>query len=309
VQSFSTIGRLKRVTASVIAVLCFFAGTVGNGFGQQAQNGGQGMQEVIPLWSRGVPGALGTLEQDSPRMLVYLPRKEIAMKTAIVLCQGGSYGGYYEGQGEPFARWLNEHGIAVFLLKYRLGSVGYRYPAQLNDLSRAVRIARSRAEEWGVKQTRIGVMGFSAGGHLVSSLCVRFDAGDPAATDPIDRHSCRPDFAVLCYPVISMLTKPHGGSLGNLLGNNPSAELLQQASSELNVRSDTPPCFVWHTVEDTLVPPDHSLLFAAALLKAKVPCELHLYEKGPHGTGLMGTNHPWMNDLLHWLRERDSLVR
>ena len=265
--------------------------------------------ETIPIWDKGAPGALGDSVRDIPTVTIYKAQADIATGTAIILCQGGSYSGHYEGQGEPFARWLNEHGASVFLLKYRLGSDGYRYPTQLNDLSRTVRLVRSRAEELQIKPNRIGVMRFSAGGHLVSSLCVRFDAGDTAAQDPVERQSCRPDFAILCYPVISMLSKPHNESRRNLLGDNPTEDILRKASSELNVRPDTPPCFVWHTVEDTLVPPDHSLLFAAALLKAQVPCEIHLYEKGPHGTGLMGTKHLWMDDLLHWIRQRDGLLK
>jgi acetyl esterase/lipase len=240
---------------------------------------------------------------------VYAAPAASSTETAIVLCQGGGYSGHYEAQGEPFARWLSEHGACVFLLKYRLGSAGYHYPSQLNDVSRTVRLVRARAKEWGVNPTRVGAMGFSAGGHLVSSLCVSFDPGNPQADDPIERQSCRPDFAILCYPVISMLVKPEQGSLHNLLGDKPSEDTLRMASSELNVRPDTPACFVWHTVEDTLVPPDHSILFATALLKAGVPCELHLYERGPHGTGLLGANHPWTNDLLHWMRQRGGLLR
>ncbi len=263
--------------------------------------------ETLPLWPGDAPGALGKAARDIPTMTLYAAPSNSPANPAVVLCQGGSYGFLHEAQGEPFARWLNTHGITVFLLNYRLGTSGYRYPAQLNDLSRAVRLVRARAKEWSVNPAQVGVMGFSAGGHLVSSLCVRFDGGDPAAEDPIERQSCRPDFAILCYPVISMIVWPEPGSRGNLLGDTPSEALLRLTSSELNVRPDTPPCFVWHTVEDTLVPPDHSLLFATALLKAKVPCELHLYEKGPHGTGLLGAYHPWTDDLLHWMRARLNL--
>lgn len=266
-------------------------------------------QAKIPLWPERVPGALGTDTKDIPTLTPYLPSPDKANGTAIVLCQGGSYLGYYAGQGEPFARWLNDQGIAVFLLEYRLGSSGYRYPSQLNDLSRAVRIVRARAGEWHVDPQRVGVMGFSAGGHLVSSLCVKFDRGQTDAQNPVERESCRPDFAILCYPVISMVMKPERGTRGNLLGNAPTEEALNAASSELHVTADTPPCFIWHTYEDSLVPPDHSMLFAQALIAAKVPVAFHLYEKGPHGTGLMGTNHPWMNDLLHWMRERKLLTK
>jgi len=258
----------------------------------------------IPLWPEGVPGALGAEEKDVPTLTPYLPSPEKANGTAIVLCQGGSYRGYYAGQGKPFAAWLNDQGVAVFVVEYRLGGDGYRYPTQLNDLSRAVRIVRSRAKEWGVDPNRVGVMGFSAGGHLVSSICVKFDRGDANSENPVERESCRPDFAILCYPVISMVTKPEGGTRGFLLGKDPSEELLKETSSELHVTSDSPPTFIWHTYEDNLVPPEHSMLFAQAFMAAKVPVAFHLYEKGPHGTGMIGTNHPWMTDLQHWMRER-----
>lgn len=248
----------------------------------------------IALWPQGAPGALGTSTKDAPTLTPHFPAKPNG--AAIVLIPGGSYSGIYEGQGDPFARWLNEQGIAVFVLRYRLGSAGYRYPAQLQDAVKAMRLVRSRAAEW--KVARIGVMGFSAGGHLVSTLLTHPEDGEVGD----ERVSARPDVAILCYPVISMITKPHDSSRRNLIGASPSDELIRKTSSELQVRAGLPPCFVWHTNEDKMVPVDHSLLFTTALHEHGVPHELHLYQHGDHGTGLMGTDHPWMRDLLFWLR-------
>jgi acetyl esterase/lipase len=254
----------------------------------------------IALWPQGAPGALGKAAQDIPTLTPHLPAK--ANGAAMVLIPGGSYGGIFEPQGEPFARWLNEHGITVFVLRYRLGTAGYRYPAQLQDAVQAMRRARASAGQWKIAANRIGAMGFSAGGHLVSTLINRPEDGEIAATDNAERVSARPDLAILCYPVISMITKPHAASRRNLLGASPGDELVRKTSSELQVRPRLPPCFVWHTSEDKMVPVDHSLLFAAALHQHGVPHELHIYQHGDHGTGLIGVEHPWLRDLLFWLR-------
>ncbi len=254
----------------------------------------------ITLWPQGAPGALGTTAKDIPTLTPYLPAK--ANGSAMVLIPGGSYSGIFERQGEPFARWLNEHGITVFVLRYRLGSAGYRYPAQLQDAVQAMRHVRRNAAQWKIETTRVGVMGFSAGGHLVSTLINRPEDGEVRSTDNAEPVSARPDLAILCYPVISMITKPHATSRRNLIGPAPSDEIIRKTSSELQVRPGLPPCFVWHTGEDKMVPVDHSLLFAAALQQHGVPYELHIYQHGDHGTGLMGTDHPWMGDLLFWLR-------
>lgn len=254
----------------------------------------------IILWPQGAPNALGKAGQDIPTLTPYLPAK--AHGSALVLIPGGSYGGIFAPQGEPFARWLNEQGISVFVLRYRLGSAGYRYPAQLQDAVQAMRYVRAHASSWKIAVNRIGVMGFSAGGHLVSTLINRPEDGEVASTDKAERVSARPDLAILCYPVISMIARPHAASCKNLLGPSPDAELLRKASSELQVRPGLPPCFVWHTGEDKMVPVDHSLLYAAALHQHGVPLELHIYQQGDHGTGLMGVDHPWMRDLLFWLR-------
>lgn len=253
----------------------------------------------IALWPQGAPGAIGTEAKDIPTITPYLPAKP--NRAAIVLIPGGSYSGIFEPQGEPFARWLNEHGITVFVLRYRLGTAGYRYPAQLQDAVQAMRLVRTSAEQWKIAADRIGAMGFSAGGHLVATLITRPEDGEVAPADNARRVSPRPDLAILCYPVISMITKPHAASRQNLIGTTPSDELARKTSSELQVRPGLPPCFVWHTSEDKGVPVDHTLLFAAALREHGVPHELHIYQHGDHGTGLIGVEHPWLGDLLFWL--------
>ncbi len=254
----------------------------------------------IVLWPQGAPGALGQAAQDTPTLTPHLPAE--ANGAAMLLVPGGSYSGIFEPQAEPFARWLNEQGITVFVLRYRLGSAGYRYPAQLQDAVQAMRLVRTNAARWNIAADRIGAMGFSAGGHLVATLITCPEDGEIATGDDTHRTSPRPDLAILCYPVISMATRPHAISRRNLIGPSPSEELVQRTSSELQVRSGLPPCFVWHTNEDKMVPVDHSLLFAAALHQHGVPHELHIYQHGDHGTGLIGAEHPWLDDLLFWLR-------
>jgi acetyl esterase/lipase len=216
-------------------------------------------------------------------------------------------------EGEGYARWLNLHGIDAFVLKYRLGSNGYRHPAMLQDAARAVRTVRAHAGEWRVDPRRVGIMGSSAGGHLASTLLTHFDAGNPDASDPVERQSSRPDFGILCYAVITMGPLTHQGSKENLLGKSPSPELVEFLSNEKQVTDDTPPCFIWHTGEDTTVPLENSLAFAAALRAHHVPFDLHIYEKGGHGMGLGKSSadpsrlHPWTDDLLYWLGERHLL--
>lgn len=255
-------------------------------------------EKPIVLWQAGAPGALGTTAKDIPTLTPYVPAK--ASGAAMLLIPGGSYSGIYEGQAEPFARWLNEQGITAFVLRYRLGSAGYRYPAQLQDAVEAMRQIRGNADKWKIDAKRIGVMGFSAGGHLTSTLINRPEDGEIEGRTPAV--SARPDLAILCYPVISMITKPHATSRKMLIGEKPSDELVRQTSSELQVRPGLPPCFLWHTAEDKLVPVEHAQLYAAALHQNGVPHELHLYQHGDHGTGLIGTQHPWFGDLVYWLK-------
>jgi acetyl esterase/lipase len=257
-------------------------------------------EKPIALWPGGTPGALGTNPRDNPTLTPYLPAK--ANGAAMLLIPGGSYSGIYEGQAEPFALWLNEQGLIVFVLRYRLGSAGYRYPAQLQDAVEAMFQIRGNAAKWKIDPQRIGVMGFSAGGHLVSTLINRPEDGMILGSD--HTVSSRPDLAILCYPVISMITKPHNTSRKMLIGDQPDEKLVRQTSSEFQVKPGLPPVFLWHTMEDKLVPVEHAQLYASALHQHGIPHELHLYQHGDHGTGLIGTQHPWFADLLFWLKDR-----
>jgi acetyl esterase/lipase len=266
-------------------------------------------REPVPLWPNGAPGAFGGDEKDVPTITPYLPGSDKATGAAMVICPGGGYGMLAQHEGNDYALWLNQHGVTAFVLKYRLGSNGYRHPVMLNDAARAVRFVRARAEEWKIDPKRVGLMGSSAGGHLASTLLTHFDAGKPDADDPIERRSSRPDIGILCYPVITLGEFTHQGSKDNLLGKEPSPELVKLLSNELQVTRETPPCFLFHTYEDTAVPVENTLLFAAALRKAGVPFDLHVYEKGRHGIGLgdkppFDHPHPWANDCLFWLKEQ-----
>jgi acetyl esterase/lipase len=263
----------------------------------------------IPLWPEGPPDALGKEEKDVPTITPYLAESAKASGAAMVVCPGGGYGGLAPHEGNDYALWLNEQGVTAFVLKYRLGSNGYRHPAMLNDAARGVRLVRARAREWNIDVKRVGLMGSSAGGHLASTLLTHFDQGNPAAPDPVERQSSRPDLGILCYPVITLGQFTHQGSKNNLLGKDPSPDLVRLLSNELQVSRQTPPCFVWHTLEDMAVPVENSLLFAEALRKAAVAFELHVYQKGRHGIGLadkppFANVHPWAKDCLFWLKEQ-----
>ena len=265
----------------------------------------------LPLWPEGAPGALGKTANDIPTLTPHFPAPEKATGAAIVICPGGGYAHLANHEGEHYARWLNEHGVAGFVLKYRLASAGYRHPAMLQDAARALRTVRARAGEWKLDPKRVGIIGSSAGGHLASTLLTHFDAGKPNAADPIERQSSRPDLGILCYPVISMTSEfTHQGSKRNLLGTNAPPELAREVSSELQATPDTPPCFIWHTWEDKGVPIENALSFVEALQRHGVRFDFHVYERGPHGLGL-GTRdweparrHPWTQDCAFWLKER-----
>ncbi|HTS19345.1 MAG TPA: alpha/beta hydrolase [Verrucomicrobiae bacterium] len=257
--------------------------------------------EPIVLWPAGAPGALGTNDWDMPTLTPYRIGTNTATGAAMVICPGGGYGHLAEHEGKDYALWLNGHGVQCFVLKYRLGTHGYHHPRMLQDAARAVRLVRSRAGEWGVDSRRVGIIGSSAGGHLAATLLTHFDAGDPNATDLIERQSSRPDLGILCYAVITMGEKSHASSRKLLLGDNPSPELVDALSNERHVTAQTPPCFIWATDEDTTVPAENSLMFAEALRAAGVPFDLHIYQRGKHGMGLAG-GHPWTQDCLFWLR-------
>jgi acetyl esterase/lipase len=274
----------------------------------------RGESKVELLWPAGAPGAKGDSDNDKPTLAISLPPAEKATGAAVVVCPGGGYGGLAMSyEGIDVGKWLNEHGIAAFVLKYRHKGSGYAHPAPLSDAQRAIRTVRASAAEFNVNPERIGILGFSAGGHLASSAGTHFDAGNAGADDPIERAGCRPDFLILCYPVISF-TAPttHQGSKKNLLGENPDPKLVESMSSELQVTPDTPPTFLWHTDADSGVPPENSVLFYLALRKAKVPAELHIFEKGKHGLGLAAgvpAVSSWPDRAIDWLRGRGLLEK
>lgn len=258
------------------------------------------------LWPSGAPGAVGNEEADRPGLWVY-PLPGATATGAVVVCPGGGYGALaVQHEGHEVARWLNANGVAAFVLRYRIAP-RYRHPAPLADVQRAIRLVRARAAEWHVDASRVGVMGFSAGGHLASTVATHFDQGS-AENDEVERQNCRPDFAILCYPVISLVTPhAHAGSRRNLLGEEPDAELVKFLSSELHVTAETPPTFLFHTDADAGVVPENSILFYLALRRAGVPAELHIYERGQHGVGLAAKDPvlaSWTERLRDWLRGR-----
>lgn len=264
--------------------------------------------QTIPLWTGAAPGALGTEEGDIPSMTVYLPRATTPNTPAMIVCPGGGYVNLASNhEGRQVANYLNSLGIAAFVLKYRLGP-RYHHPVELGDAQRAIRTLRAKAGEWRLDPARIGMMGFSAGGHLAMTASTHFDAGVAGAPDVIDRSGSRPDFTVLGYPVIS-LTEPwtHEGSKNSLLGNNADPALAKNLSGELSVTKDTPPTFIFHTNADTAVPAENSVYYYLALRKAGVPAEMHIFEKGPHGVGLANDDPAlaeWSKLLANWLRVR-----
>jgi acetyl esterase/lipase len=228
----------------------------------------------------------------------------------VIVCPGGGYVHLsMEKEGSDVAHWWNSLGVTAFVLKYRLGPK-YRHPIELGDAQRAIRTVRARAAEWGVRPDRIGIMGFSAGGHLTSTAGTHFDSGKAEASDAIDRLSSRPDFLVLGYPVISFTDHAHQGSKRALLGDNPDAKLVENLSNELQVTAQTPPTFLFHTSNDGTVPVENSVMFYLALRKAGVPAEMHIYENGPHGVGLAPTDEAlssWPARLADWMRGRGLL--
>lgn len=262
------------------------------------------------LWAEGAPGALGTEPADQPTLTAYLPNPARASGAALVICPGGGYGHLAEHEGAGYAEWLAAHGIAGLVLKYRLGE-RYRHPSMLQDVSRAMRLARHKAGEWKLDADRIGVMGSSAGGHLAASLLTHSEDGQPNHPDPVEHHSSHPALGILCYAVISMGEHTHHGSRHNLLGPDPDPALLELLSNELHVTPQTPPCFLWHTWEDKGVKLENSLDFVAALQRNDVPFDFHVYQQGGHGLGLGDRDgnpiHPWAGDCLYWLKAQNFL--
>ena len=268
--------------------------------------------EPILLWPDGAPGAVGDEDQDKPQLRIYSPPPSAATGAAIIVCPGGGYGILAtDHEGHQVAKWLNSIGVSSIVLKYRLGQ-RYRHPAPLNDAQRALRYVRANAAKLSVSPNRIGIMGFSAGGHLASTAATHFDSGDPNSDDLIERAACRPDFVVLGYPVISMTEDfGHKGSRRNLLGEPHDPKLAEYLSSEKQVTKNTPPAFLFHTGEDTGVPVENSLAFYRALRKAKVAAELHVYQYGPHGVGLAPGDpvlFGWKDRLSDWLKTSGFLA-
>jgi acetyl esterase/lipase len=268
-----------------------------------------GEPKVELLWPQGAPGAKGETAADKPTLVLYPADPATATGAAIVICPGGGYAHLaMDHEGHQIAQWLNSFGVGGFILDYRHHGKGYEHPAPLDDAQRAIRTVRARAAEWKVDPAKIGILGFSAGGHLASTAATHFDDGKPDAADPIQRVSCRPDFAVLCYAVIAF-DEPytHRGSQRNLLGDNADAERVRSLSNEKQVTAQTPPCFLWSTDEDKGVPAENSVQFFLALRQAKVPAELHVFQCGRHGLGLAASvngTRAWSECCKEWMRNR-----
>jgi acetyl esterase/lipase len=269
----------------------------------------QGKTEL--LWPGGAPGALGNADEDRPTLTIYLPDRAKAAGFGVVVCPGGGYQHLaLDHEGKQIAEWLNGLGVAAFVLKYRLGP-RYLHPVEMGDAMRAMRMVRYHAADYGIPVDHIGIWGFSAGGHLASTVGTHYDSGNPNATDPIDRVGSRPDFMVLAYPVITF-TEPylHRGSMHSLLGDNPDPQLVRLLSNELQVTPETPPTFLFHTTADTTVPVENSVMFYEALRKNHVPAEMHIFEEGHHGVGLAQSDPAlshWPELLAQWFRTRGLL--
>lgn len=263
--------------------------------------------ERVRLWADGAPGAKGEADTDQPFVTIWRADPAQSTGAAFVVCPGGGYGGLaLDHEGKQVAEWCVARGLTAFVLHYRLGSKGYHYPTQLLDVQRAIRFARAQAAAYGVRPERIGVWGFSAGGHLASMAATLFDERPDGGTDDaIDRVSARPDLAVLCYPVIMMNAAPtHRGSRKNLLGPAGDDALAERLSTEARVTAATPPTFLFQTDEDPGVPAENAVAFYLACRKHAVPAELHIYERGRHGVGLAAADavlSTWPDRLRDWL--------
>ena len=267
--------------------------------------------DTIPLWENRAPGALGDTDADRPTLTIFRAAARQNPVTSVIVAPGGGYLNLsMDKEGRQVASWFNAMGVTAFVLKYRLGP-RYHHPIELGDVQRAIRLLRSRATQFGVAPDRIGMMGFSAGGHLAATAGTRFDDGNASAPDEVDRVSSRPDFLILAYPVISFDPAiAHAGSVRSLLGDNPAPALLQELSADLHVTAKTPPTFLFSTNADTAVPAENTIRFYLALRQAKVPAEMHIFENGPHGVGL-DLGDPalslWPTLLTNWLRGRGLL--
>lgn len=265
------------------------------------------------LWPKGAPGAVGEEEKDKPKLMISLPKEELRNGTAIVVLPGGGYGGLAMGhEGYQIAEWLNDRGIAAFICDYRHRGKGYGHPAPLQDAQRAVQTVRARADEFKIDPAKIGIIGFSAGGHLAASTSTIHVDAKPDSADPIERVSSRPDFAILCYPVIAF-DQPftHYGSQHNLLGKDATKEEVAGMSIERRVTEKNPPTFLWHTTTDAAVPPQNSVVMYLALVNAKVPAEMMIFEQGVHGLGLakgIKSVSSWPDRCFDWMEMHKLLA-
>lgn len=237
----------------------------------------------ISLWQETAPGFNPEFSEEQPSLTPYII-EDGEKHAAVIVFPGGGYSSRAPHEGEPLALWLNSLGISAFVLNYRVAP--YKYPYPIMDAQRAVRLVRYHSGQWNIDKEKIGILGFSAGGHLASSAGTHYDRGNTSASDPVERESCRPDAVVLCYPVITFGEYRHNGSMVNLLGEHPDEKLRDSYSNENSVTEDTPQTFLWHTSDDAAVPVENSLLFAAALSRNKVPFELHVFPHGRHGLGM-----------------------
>jgi len=308
---------MRQRLRTLMAVACVVAAPVV--YSQAPDN-----PKAIPLWPEGVPGAIANAAPEEllpegrlagvhvPTLTVFPAPAAGATRTAVIVCPGGGYRRLaFDHEGIAVATWLNSLGVSAFVLKYRLQEYGH--PAPLRDVLRAVRLLRSGAATWGIDPQRIGVLGFSAGGHLASSAGTMFDAPEGRTGSELDKVSARPDFLVLVYPVIT-LSGPlaNSGSRESLLGKSPSPELVDALSTHLRVTDRTPPTFLVHGGTDTTVPADNSILFYSALRRSGVPAEMHLYQEGPHGIGLrpgFGPMSGWPDHCAEWMKARGLLTR
>jgi len=238
---------------------------------------------MMRLWENEIPGFDAGANCEVPCMTPYV-LSTVSKHGAVIVMPGGGYETRAYHEGEPVALWLNSIGLSAFVLNYRVAP--YRHPYPMIDAQRAIRLVRYNAEKWNIDSEKIGVLGFSAGGHLASTVGTHFDDGDVNSEDPVERVSSRPDAMILCYPVISFGECRHHGSMINLIGENPPDDLRRSLSNEMHVSDNTPPAFLWHTADDDVVPVENSLIFAAALGRKNIDFELHVFPRGVHGLGL-----------------------
>jgi acetyl esterase/lipase len=257
--------------------------------------------KTLRLWSGRAPGALGRGAADIPVVQAFVPAAGTGTGSAIVVCPGGGYGRLMEHEGPVIGRWLAKNGVTAFVLRYRVGPK-YHHPVELGDAQRAIRFVRAHAVEWGLDPKRIGILGFSAGGHLASSAATHYTEGDPRSEDAVERVSSRPDIQILIYPVITMGSGTHQGSRHNVLGPNPSPELVSLMSNERHVNATTPPAFLVHSVDDGEVPVSNSDSYVEALKRSNVPFEYVRAEIGGHGFGLTNV---WSGRCIAWLRAQN----